>query len=48
MQMMAGEEVMGSVVDSSHVRPAASSWSQRGNLGPAAEGCQQAVMEAEC
>lgn len=48
MQIMAGEGVMESVVDSSHVHPAASSRSQRGNLGPAAEGCQQAVTEAEC
>lgn len=30
------------------MHPAASSRSQRGNLGPAAEGCQQAVTEAEC
>lgn len=48
MHIMAGEEVMKSVVDSSHAHPAATSRSQRGNLGPAAEACQQAVMEAEC
>lgn len=44
--VVAGEEVMKSVVDSSHAHPAATSRSQQGNLGPAAEACQQAVKEA--
>lgn len=42
-----GSDEIQSVVDSSHAHPAASPGAA-GESRPAAEACQQAVMEAEC